>query len=424
MLFNRKVMKCILRIGCLFLVFFFKFFEVKASEESWSFAICKLVKIETDVHKESIYGVEYDYGYVLTETYRVIDVVCGELDLSQLVFSAYSEFPVRLNHYYNYSLMAIRKDETGLSYDYNYVYDVYKDRTGQWMVGYNVISNEDACVSYLRYNSLRKRIHINRMYCCDWNLLLQSPYKSFLLMKDYRYRIRFGKTSPKYGIPVDTLIADIKSILDPEPYSPPQPNLEKEKGEHGYVDMGLSVIWADCNLLYDPLSRTGGWFAWGDIVEKVEYVEDNAMFYRGNSINSLSLDKDVVNLMWGGKWRIPTIEEFSELCDNCIIEDMEEIDGSHSVRFTSIINGNSIILPRVGIRNGKKVVQNGTSGVYVDAYMSSEKEYDRARVFYFDYNYKAKKRYDMGDKTSMYHHYYISGLPSYYGLPIRPVLDK
>ena len=95
---------------------------------------------------------------------------------------------------------------------------------------------------------------------------------------------------------------------------------------HGYVDLGLSVKWATCNVGADKPQDAGDHYAWGEVETKDEYSWYN---YRFNHLGELSkyndADKkttldpedDVAHVKWGGDWRMPTHEEFVELEKNC-----------------------------------------------------------------------------------------------------------
>ena len=47
-----------------------------------------------------------------------------------------------------------------------------------------------------------------------------------------------------------------------------------------FVDLGLSVMWAKCNLGAKAPEEYGNYYAWGEIEPKPEYTKDNSMTYR------------------------------------------------------------------------------------------------------------------------------------------------
>lgn len=109
---------------------------------------------------------------------------------------------------------------------------------------------------------------------------------------------------------------------------------------HEFVDLGLSVKWATCDLGASKPDEVGDLFAWGEVKTKDEFTWENykwfrededcgymATKYNSNSeygdvdnITRLELEDDAARVNWGGDWRIPTEDEFQELIDNCTFE--------------------------------------------------------------------------------------------------------
>ncbi len=117
-----------------------------------------------------------------------------------------------------------------------------------------------------------------------------------------------------------------------------------------YVDLGLSVKWASCNVgAYAP-DDYGNYYAWGETVVKAEYTRENSVTFNVD-IDSIGGDSayDVATVRYGAPWRLPTIEEAEELIANCDYA-WESINGIVGARFTSLLNGNSIFLPGAGYR--------------------------------------------------------------------------
>ncbi|MBQ5370375.1 MAG: T9SS C-terminal target domain-containing protein, partial [Bacteroidaceae bacterium] len=107
-----------------------------------------------------------------------------------------------------------------------------------------------------------------------------------------------------------------------------------EMDGHEYVDLGLSVKWATCNVGADSPEDYGDYFAWGETSPKSTYdwstykwckgAYDNLTKYNTNSgfgtvdnKNQLDLSDDAARANWGGSWRMPTDEEFIELGEKC-----------------------------------------------------------------------------------------------------------
>ena len=48
---------------------------------------------------------------------------------------------------------------------------------------------------------------------------------------------------------------------------------------HKYVDLGLSVKWATCNVGASSPEEYGDYFVWGETKTKDEYTEENSSTY-------------------------------------------------------------------------------------------------------------------------------------------------
>lgn len=119
------------------------------------------------------------------------------------------------------------------------------------------------------------------------------------------------------------------------------------ESQHEYVDLGLSVKWATCNVGADKPEDYGDYYAWGELTPKESYTwenyrfrtsgddegtvklskytslyytsmldEDNRFFIADDK-TQLDLEDDVAHVKWGGDWRLPTNEEMNELIDSC-----------------------------------------------------------------------------------------------------------
>ena len=96
-----------------------------------------------------------------------------------------------------------------------------------------------------------------------------------------------------------------------------------------YVDLGLSVKWATHNVGAEKPEAGGDFFAWGEILPKAEYHNHTykwrehgqyTKYTSNDGKTTLDIIDDAAAMNWGGKWRIPTDAEISELRENCIWE--------------------------------------------------------------------------------------------------------
>jgi len=130
-----------------------------------------------------------------------------------------------------------------------------------------------------------------------------------------------------------------------------------------WVDLGLSVKWATCNIGALKPEENGYYVAWGEISEKASYTENNSISYRklwkdiaGNSL------LDIANHMLGPQWRIPTGNECDELVKYCSWEKFS-ING-HNGSLVTGPSGSSIFLPAAGWKRDGSLFQINEEGHY------------------------------------------------------------
>lgn len=131
-----------------------------------------------------------------------------------------------------------------------------------------------------------------------------------------------------------------------------------------YVDLGLSILWAKCNLGAESEEETGALLGYGDLtgVNQSTYLIDY------NTVEDIAgTDKDIlkkVNVDAGALMRssTPTADQMSELIANTTQTEVE-VKGVKGIRFTAA-NGNSIFMPYTGYRNGTAKVGEGNQGLY------------------------------------------------------------
>lgn len=149
--------------------------------------------------------------------------------------------------------------------------------------------------------------------------------------------------------------------------------------EHEYVDLGLSVKWATCNVGANTPEECGNYFAWGEVEPKEEYnwstyklcEESSTTLTKYNndstkgvvdSITVLEAADDAATVNWGGNWRMPTDAEWTELREQCTWEGTTQ-NGVQGMLVTAE-NGNSIFLPLTGAMNNTELSDLSTYGNY------------------------------------------------------------
>lgn len=125
---------------------------------------------------------------------------------------------------------------------------------------------------------------------------------------------------------------------------------------HEYVDLGLSVKWATCNIGASKPEDPGNYFAWGETKKKKDYSRAN---WSGRSSN-----QDAAKVIWKGKWRMPTASEAEELKKKCTWQYKTQ-NGMKGYLVTSNINGASIFLPAAGNYVGNSVYHYNEDGEYL-----------------------------------------------------------
>ena len=140
--------------------------------------------------------------------------------------------------------------------------------------------------------------------------------------------------------------------------------------ENVYVDLGLSVKWAICNVGANTPEEYGDYYAWGEVETKESYEPNNYKFVNGGSAvndkNTLDIENDVAHKEWGGKWRMPSREEFDELIQNCTWTWTTQ-KGVNGFLVTSNKPGytdRSIFLPAAGLRSLSELRLSGNMGFY------------------------------------------------------------
>ena len=148
--------------------------------------------------------------------------------------------------------------------------------------------------------------------------------------------------------------------------------------KYEYVDLGLSVKWATCNVGARSPEQAGLYFAWGETTGYTgEQVPDVRAFTENeykvgpaaSIYKNLTLEHDVAHICMGGNWRMPTKAEYQELLDNCNMVWTDDYNGTGMAGwvFTSKANGNSVFFPVAGICHSSSVHSVGSDGYYWSA---------------------------------------------------------
>ena len=164
--------------------------------------------------------------------------------------------------------------------------------------------------------------------------------------------------------------------LDPDGSSDPTPpefSLNKPDALEA-VDLGLSVMWANCNLGAQSPEEYGGYFGWGDPTGELWdgngiYKQAGAFVWNTDNFGGMNppteiggTSLDVVTAHWGNNWRTPNGYEAYELSHRCEWK-LRSQDGRNWYEVIGP-NGNSIIIPLAGVygiipRKGTSLLMEG-----------------------------------------------------------------
>ena len=158
------------------------------------------------------------------------------------------------------------------------------------------------------------------------------------------------------------------------------------QSKHQYVDLGLSVKWATCNIGADKPEDHGDYFSWGETENKRINNWDTYRFSEGfkhaitkycsnsqygwhervDSLSALEPEDDVAHVKWGGNWRIPTKAEIKELLENCTwtCTTRNDINGYLVTGKKPGYTDNSIFIPVTGTYDDGKLFGSRDHGYY------------------------------------------------------------
>lgn len=202
------------------------------------------------------------------------------------------------------------------------------------------------------------------------------------------------------------------------------------------VDMGLSVKWASCNVGATKPNEAGGHYQWGGLSDVTKpssklgwtncpyhsgkdykngwqkYITKDFSSYwsgKGSPDNKTVLEKadDIASKKLGGKWRMPTKEEYQELVENSerVWHHLDDVYGCFYTSKKPGYKGKSIFLPASGFVMEKTVGNDGISGYYWSSSITLDSQHCA---------YLLSVSNSPGD----------GNLLRYYGLSVRPVQTK
>ncbi|MBD5268377.1 MAG: hypothetical protein HDS45_02090 [Bacteroides sp.] len=174
---------------------------------------------------------------------------------------------------------------------------------------------------------------------------------------------------------------------------------------HKWVDLGLSVNWAQCNIGAKIPSEQGFYYAWGERGVKQSYSQYNSETSNVKLSEISGNDQyDTATSQWKGHWRMPTSAEFQELKNNCQWR-WKIRDGISGFEVIGP-NGNSIFLPASGVMVGSELNDLNETGDY---WTSSPQPNRNSYSYIFDFSKEEKS---------------LVPVERHLGASIRPVINK
>ena len=171
--------------------------------------------------------------------------------------------------------------------------------------------------------------------------------------------------------------------------------------DHAYVDLGLpsGTLWATCNVGTTTPEGYGYYFAWG---ETTPYTAGNYTY--SDNPATLPSDHDAATANWGSGWRIPTKEQWEELCQNTTVTWAEPNGvGGWLFKAKATANDNSIFLPAAGYHGESGPDNEGFDGYYWSSSLYTE---DQTNAWALHFSYEGHEMF--GDYRD-------------YGNSVRPV---
>ena len=138
------------------------------------------------------------------------------------------------------------------------------------------------------------------------------------------------------------------------------------------IDLGLpsGTKWANMNVGATKPEDLGNHYAWGETIEKDEFGwktydycngDKNSCYDIGKTI--CATKKDVAFFKSNGLWKMPTLQQYKELCENCTYQ-WTSLHGVYGGMFTSKKNGNFVFFPAAGFGVNHGTNDIGVKGFY------------------------------------------------------------
>ncbi len=184
----------------------------------------------------------------------------------------------------------------------------------------------------------------------------------------------------------------------------PQSYLTCPDNHHPHmIDLGLpsGTKWACCNVGANKPEDYGGYYAWGETVEKDSYNWSTYIHCDGTEGSCQNLGSDITGTqfdvaheIWGSMWVMPSKKQIDELINECIFEWTTE-NGVKGGKFTSKTNDGSIFLPAAGYRWGAELYDAGNLSFYWSSTLHNSSESIAYDLYFNSNSYDAYRSLDI-----------------------------
>ena len=176
---------------------------------------------------------------------------------------------------------------------------------------------------------------------------------------------------------------------------------------HEWVDLGLSVKWATCNVGASVPEQYGNYYAWGETKPKDGYTPSNSVTYQQQMSDIAGNPQyDAATANWGEGWKMPTITQMEELSSRCTWEWIKQ-NGVRGYKVTGP-NGNIIFLPASGYRSAASFTDGSCGSTYYWSSTPRSSNTNRSNAY--------RLPFDGGNHDVVY-------VDRYYGYSVRAVRE-
>lgn len=172
--------------------------------------------------------------------------------------------------------------------------------------------------------------------------LTESGVKFYFIMPENTYEsVRIQISGTDGSVSTKTLKEGMKLQITRSQITATSFTASTDKEDsHESIDLGLpsGKTWAFMNIGADEDHKLGNYYAWGEISPKTNYsakthkwgdtAKTPTKYNASDGKTQLDFYDDAAVMNWGGQWRMPTMEDWKELIDNCYIEYTSNYNGT------------------------------------------------------------------------------------------------